>query len=312
MPTIEERVEWIADQVRRRLSRHGAVVQTSGGIDSAVTVFLAARALGPENVLALFLPDAATGPETRECARAVAEGAGVAWLEQSIAASIEAQQPWSEVGVIVSAYFPDFDPATDAFSLDLAADLSARLGSQVYHLAVGPRHGAATRKKIIRSEDLRALIAYQNRKQRTRMTFAYAIAEAKGWAVLGASNGDELETGFVVKYGDDAADLYAIGDCTKPEVYELAEALGVPQLVVQRPPTTDTFALVQSQQDYYYALPAALQRELIETGSGPLDAIAERAPGWSPAALANLRRSLQATVRYNHTRSALITEPDPS
>ena len=43
------------------------------------------------------------------------------------------------------------------------------------------------------------------------MVFAYAEAEAQNLAVVGASNGDELDTGFVVKYGDDAADICPIG-----------------------------------------------------------------------------------------------------
>ncbi|WP_347348437.1 NAD(+) synthase [Nigerium sp.] len=303
MPTIQERIDWIADTVRRRLARHGAVVQTSGGIDSAVTLMLAARALGPENVLSLFLPDAATGPETRACAEAVAEAAGVQFVEKPITAAIEAQQPVSEVAEIVRGYFPDYDPNLDAYSLDLAGDISARLGSQVYHLAVGRRHEEASRRKVLKAHDLLKLMAYQNRKQRTRMTFAYGEAEARGWAVVGASNGDEIETGFVVKYGDDAADLYAIGDLPKPKVYELAAELGVPQLIIERPPTTDTFALVQPQTAYYYVLPAAVQRRLIEGDDDELSAIAADAPGWTEASLANLRRSLRTTVTYINTRA---------
>src|SRR5690606_18125599 len=40
------------------------------------------------------------------------------------------------------------------------------------------------------------------------------------------------------------------------QVYQLATALGVPAGVTDRPPTTDTYSLPQSQEEFYFALPA--------------------------------------------------------
>ena len=57
--------------------REGAIVGLSGGIDSAVVAALAARALGPERVLGLILPERDSAPESRRLARKLAQGLGI-------------------------------------------------------------------------------------------------------------------------------------------------------------------------------------------------------------------------------------------
>lgn len=307
MSTVQDRCEWITEQVHR-LGRRGAVVQLSGGIDSSVVVHLCAQALGTDNVVALYLPDTSTGTETREYVEAAAASAGVRLVERSIAATIEAQQPAEQITAIIRRYEPDYDPATHAYAVNAATNVARRLGALVYEVVIGPRHGSPEKTLRLSVEDLRAIIAYQNRKQRTRMLFAYAEAEALGYAVVGASNGDELDTGFVVKYGDDAADICAIGDLSKPEVYEFARELGVPQQIIERTPTTDTYALAQSQEDYYYALPADVLRRLVGDGeSAPSEDVVEevlpQCPGWNARALRQAATGLAASLRHQRTRS---------
>lgn len=306
-PSVHKRSEWITGQVHR-LSRRGAVVQLSGGIDSSVVVHLCAKALGSENVVALYLPDTSTGLETKEYVEAAAASAGVRLVERSIAATIEAQQPATEITAIIRRYAPDYDPETHAYAVNAATNVARRLGALVYEVVIGPRHGAPEKTLRLSVEDLRAIIAYQNRKQRTRMLFAYAEAEALGYAVVGASNGDELDTGFVVKYGDDAADICAIGDLSKPQVYEFARELAVPQQIIDRTPTTDTYALAQTQEDYYYALPADILRRLVGDGeAAPSEEVVAQVlpqcPGWNAAALRQAATGLGATLRHQRTRS---------
>ena len=306
-PSVHKRSEWITGQVHR-LSRRGAVVQLSGGIDSSVVVHLCAKALGSENVVALYLPDTSTGLETKEYVEAAAASAGVRLVERSIAATIEAQQPATEITAIIRRYAPDYDPETHAYAVNAATNVARRLGALVYEVVIGPRHGAPEKTLRLSVEDLRAIIAYQNRKQRTRMLFAYAEAEALGYAVVGASNGDELDTGFVVKYGDDAADICAIGDLSKPQVYEFARELAVPQQIIDRTPTTDTYALAQTQEDYYYALPAGILRRLVGDGeAAPSEEVVAQVlpqcPGWNAAALRQAATGLGATLRHQRTRS---------
>ncbi len=305
---LETRCAWIREQLER-MNKRGALVQLSGGIDSSVVVHLCARALGPENVLALYLPDTATGPETKAFVDAAAQNAGVDLIERNIGPSIEAQCPAADIADLIRKYAPYYDPAEHAYAVNANPGLARRLGALVYQVTIGPRHGEPDKTLRMSVEDLRAVIAYQNRKQRTRMLFAYAEAEARNLAVVGASNGDELDTGFVVKYGDDAADICAIGDLPKDEVYAFARRLGVPEQIIARPPTTDTYALKQTQEDYYYALPAPVLRSLAAL---PPEDLADDAhlqpflvdlPGWNAEALRQVTIGLQATLRYQRTRS---------
>ena len=69
----------LVDFIRNELARAGfsrAVVGVSGGVDSALTCFLSAEALGPENVLAIFMPYETTSAESRRHAGLVIEAAG--------------------------------------------------------------------------------------------------------------------------------------------------------------------------------------------------------------------------------------------
>jgi NAD+ synthase len=74
----------------RRAGFNRAVVGLSGGIDSSVVTFLAARALGPENVLAVTIPYKTSSEATRRDSQAVLEQLGVRSVEVPITAQIDA------------------------------------------------------------------------------------------------------------------------------------------------------------------------------------------------------------------------------
>ena len=85
----------------------------------------------------------------------------------------------------------------------------------------------------------------------------YFHADRRNYAVVGTPNRLEYDQGFFVKLGDGAADVKPIAHLYKTQVYELAEHLGVPEAVRTRPPTTDTYSLPQTQQEFYFPLPVA-------------------------------------------------------
>ena len=83
----------------------------------------------------------------------------------------------------------------------------------------------------------------------------YFHADRLNYAVAGTPNRLEYDQGFFVKHGDGAADVKPIAHLYKTQVYALAAHLGVPEEIRERPPTTDTYSLPQSQEEFYFSLP---------------------------------------------------------
>ena len=110
-------------------------------------------------------------------------------------------------------------------------------------------------ESVLNLEAYLGIVAATNFKQRTRKMLEYYHADRLNYAVLGTPNRLEYELGFFVKLGDGAADFKPIAHLYKTQVYQMAEFLGVPETIRQRPPTTDTYSLPQSQEEFYFSLP---------------------------------------------------------
>jgi NAD+ synthase len=80
-------------------------------------------------------------------------------------------------------------------------------------------------------------LAAANAKPRLRMVVLYYLAQSHNYLVLGSGNRTEIAVGYFTKYGDGGVDLLPLGGLYKTQVWELARDLGVPQEVIERPPT---------------------------------------------------------------------------
>ena len=159
----------------------------------------------------------------------------------------------------------------------------------------------------------RDLIASTNMKQRVRKLLEYTWADRLGYAVVGTPNLLEYDQGFFVKGGDGLADVKPIARLLKGQVYELARALGLPDEVAGRAPTTDTFSLPQTQEEFYFGHPHERMDALLvaETNGIPPSELAPSVglePDEVDAAYEEIRRRRVAT-EYLHA-PAVIVEPD--
>ena len=160
----------------------------------------------------------------------------------------------------------------------------------------------------------REIVAASGFKQRVRTMLAYHHADRLHYAVVGTPNRLEYDQGFFVKGGDGLADLKPIAHLYKTQVYALARYLGVPDAVLTRPPTTDTYSLPQTQEEFYFALPAATLDVLLHArnrGLAPVEAALRAGvrPPQAAAAYEDIARKRAAT-RPLHVTSLLV-EPVP-
>ena len=80
-------------------------------------------------------------------------------------------------------------------------------------------------------------IAKANLKVRLRMLTLYYFANRLGYMVAGSGNRSELSVGYFTKYGDGGADILPLGNLVKGQVKELAGFLGIPQQIIDKPPS---------------------------------------------------------------------------
>ena len=92
-------------------------------------------------------------------------------------------------------------------------------------------------------------LAQANLKARLRMLTLYYIANQLDYIVAGASNKSELSTGYFTKYGDGGVDILPLGNLVKAQVRELAGFLGIPQPIIDKPPSAGLWEGQTDEED---------------------------------------------------------------
>jgi NAD+ synthase len=258
LPDVEaecQRIETrLRDNILQRLHRAGGVVGISGGIDSSVSMALAARALGAENVLGIMLPEQDSSGDSAKLAQKLADKFGVKAITENITGALQGFGCYQRRDEAVKRVIPEYDPATHKMKIGVKASGLFTNLPPLFSLTIIDSKGTEQSKRLPAAE-FRQIEAASNFKQRCRMSMLYYHAERLHYAVVGTPNKHEVEQGFFVKYGDGGADVMPIGHLYKTQVYQLAGYLGIPQEIIDRTPTTDTYTAEQTQEEFFYQLP---------------------------------------------------------
>ena len=139
-------------------------------------------------------------------------------------------------------------------------------------------------------------LARANIKPRLRMSILYALAQTHGYLVAGTGNKSEIEVGYYTKYGDGGVDVEPLGELYKVQVRELARELGIPQPIIDRPPSAGLWEGQTDEEEMgitYDALDAALAA--IEAGE---------TRGLDPALLSKVQNMIASSAHKRSTPPA--------
>lgn len=190
-PLVEQHlVAFLQEECLVQRKMRKAILGLSGGLDSAVTAYLCAKAFGPSNVLAIKLPYKVSSPESIAHADLVVQSLAIESRTIPITSAVDAYIQEAE---------PDISPAR-------VGNLCARM--------------------------------------RTMILFD----QSAKWNGLPIGTGNKTERlfGYFTWHADDAPPINPLGDLYKTQVFALARHLGVPEVIIQKPPSAD---LIRGQTD---------------------------------------------------------------
>lgn len=299
----------LREQVLGRLRKRGVVIGLSGGIDSSTCVALAVRAFGVENVCIVAMPERDSADESLALARLYADALGAELVVEEVGPALEALGCYRRQVEAIRELVPEYGEGWRCKVVLPSILESDRLN--VSRLVVESPSGERREARMTARAYL-GLIAATNLKQRVRKLVEYTHADRLNFAVVGTPNRLEYDQGFFVKNGDGAADVKPIAHLYKTQVYAIAEHLGVPEPIRQRPPTTDTFSLPQGQDEFYFALPhAAMDACLFAHDAGIAPADVAAALALSEEQVVRVFKDIvrkRAATRYLH-EPPLLVEP---
>ena len=244
----------LKESIFHRLNRLGAVIGISGGIDSSVSMALVAKALGTENVLSIMLPEHDSSGDSALFAQKLADKFGVRAITENITGALEGFGCYLRRDEAVKAVFPDYDPASYKMKIGIRSSGLYTNLPPLFSVTIIDKNGVEQSKRVP-AQELRQIEAASNFKQRCRMSVLYYHAERLHYAVIGTPNKHEVEQGFFVKNGDGGADVMPIAHLYKTQVYQLAHYLGIPNEIIERTPTSDTYPAEQTQEEFFFQLP---------------------------------------------------------
>ena len=304
---VDRIAQAIKNGLRDKLHKRGLVVGISGGIDSSVTAAVCVRAVGPDKVIGLQMPERHSAEDTRGLSEILADYLGIRKVLVDITPVLEAVGYYDKYDQAVQAAIPGY--GRNWRSKIVVSDIAEDKAYNLFSVVAASPDGQIIRKRLELGSYL-AIVASTNFKQRIRKMLEYYQADLNHYAVAGTPNRLEYDQGFFVKQGDGAADIKPIAHLYKTQVFELARHLGLPEAIISRPPTTDTYSLPQGQDEFFFSVPYKVMDLCLygkNHGFNPED-VAEAA-GLTVVRVKAIYQDIdrkRATTRYLHMAPLLV------
>jgi NAD+ synthase len=264
----------------------GLALGLSGGLDSSVVAALASRAIGPERVHALMLSERDSSKRSIDDAREQAEHLGIRYRIQDLTSAL------GELGCY-----------------ERGASGIAKFGGAP-RAAVNVFPGLA-RKGFLRNlsggggRRFQEFVAFYRIKHRLRMVEVYREAEEGNLVAASCANRTEFETGFFVRYGDDAGDIAPIKHLYKTQVFRLGRHLGIPDRILEKSPSPDLFAGMADEKIMGMRY-AELDSILWCMSQGLPDEMIMEKTGSSDRSVSYVREIVELSGRYREPPADLI------
>ncbi len=295
----------VVDVVKRR----GVVVGLSGGIDSSATAGLAVRAFGKERVVGLLMCEDDSAEETLGISQEVASALGIETVNENITPILQGARCYERRDDAIRKVIPSYGPGWK--SKIVLPNVLESEAMRFYSIVARSPEGE-TLKMRLPTEAYLTIVAATNFKQRTRTMLEYFHADRLNYAVAGTPNRLEYDQGFFVKGGDGLADVKPIAHLYKQQVYAIAAETGVPEVVLKRRPTTDTYSLPQSQDEFYFSLPyEKMDLALWAKNNGVTPAECGKVLDLSPEQVERVYRDIEQkrrSTRPLHLKALLLEE----
>ncbi len=206
----------------------GVILGLSGGIDSALTACIAARALGPEHVLGISMPTRFSSQHSLDDARDLAMNTGI--RHQTIA-----------IDDLYQRYLDLLIPhLSDASGKDVS--------TKEDHLSIDEEDFSMP-PKVSQHSDLgsgQSDVTFENIQARIRCALLMAFANKHSLLLLNTGNKSEIAVGYCTLYGDMGGGLSVIGDVYKTSVYALAAEINretggelIPRNILTKEPSAE-------------------------------------------------------------------------
>ncbi|MCK4255632.1 NAD(+) synthase [candidate division WOR-3 bacterium] len=218
----ENIINFIKDKIYS-FKRNGVVLGISGGIDSACITALLTWTVDKDKILGLIMPERDSDDRTIEDAESVVKNFGIT------SKLIDLNSILKSIGIY------DSQPGRLLLHKSSASKF-IKVGYRLIPKESNPFLGGLLGTEYTW---MRQVHAYYRIKHRIRMVHLYYYAEQLNYLVVGTSNKSEDMVGFFVKYGDGASDIMPIANLYKTQVIELSKYLGVPENIIQKPPSPD-------------------------------------------------------------------------